>query len=56
MIVECKVCEARVDAEILQSFEYYNPEAGPPGRYSFLRCQSCQSPFLVIQEKTALGT
>lgn len=55
MIVECKICEARVDAEVLNSFEYYEPENGPPGRYSFLRCQSCHSPFLVVQEDFGNG-
>jgi hypothetical protein len=55
MIVECKECEARVDAETLKSYEYFDPETGPPGRYSFLRCQSCQSPFLVLQENYGNG-
>lgn len=50
MIVDCKTCEARIDAEVLNSFDYYDPEQGPPGRYSFLRCRSCDSPFLVLQE------
>lgn len=55
MIVECPACEARVDAESLHDYEHYNPEEGPPGRYSFLRCRACESPFLVVQENYGQG-
>lgn len=50
MIVECKECEALVDAKVLKDYEGYDPEAGPPYKYSFLKCPNCESPFLVVQE------
>lgn len=51
MIVECTTCEARVDAEVMAEYSYFDPEAGPPGAYFFLRCQGCRSPFLVLREQ-----
>jgi len=54
VIVECLNCEARVDAEILASCEYPDPEAGH-GRFCFLRCPSCKSPLLVVQEDAGDG-
>ena len=50
MIVECKNCEALVDAEFIASYEYSNPEIGPPGTFSFLKCPSCESPLLIDQD------
>ncbi len=52
MIVECTTCEARVDAEILSSYDYWDAEQGPPGMYFFLRCHGCKSPFLAVREQT----
>lgn len=53
MLVECTHCEAIVDAKSIGSYEYCDPE-GSPGRYSFLKCLRCDSPFLVLQE--SIGT
>ena len=50
MIVECKKCEALVDAIIIKDYSGYNPENGPPYKYCFLKCPKCNSPFLVVQE------
>ncbi len=55
MIVTCKQCEARVDAELIAHYESFDPEDGPPSKYSFLRCQTCEPPFLVLQEHYAHG-
>ena len=50
MIVECKECEALVNAIILKDYSLYNDETGIACKYSFLKCPKCASPFLVIQE------
>lgn len=50
MLIECKNCEAIVDAKILHSYEYYDPIEVLPSKYSFLKCPKCASPFLVGQE------
>ena len=55
MLVECKFCEAVVDGDELHSYEVYNPEQGPPVKYSFLRCPKCEDPFLVLQENYGNG-
>ena len=54
MIVECKSCEALVDALILKDYSGYE-EDGPPYKYSFLKCPKCNSPFLVVQEDLGGG-
>lgn len=50
MIVECKKCEALVDAMLLKDYSGYDNQEGPPYKYSFLKCPKCNSPFLVVQE------
>lgn len=55
MIVECKKCEALVDAIILKDYSGYDVEEGPPFKYSFLKCPKCDSPFLVVQEDFGEG-
>jgi len=54
MIVECKSCEALVDAIILKDYSRC-AENGPPYKYTFLRCPKCYSPFLVVQEDVGDG-
>ena len=49
MIIECIGCEALVDAKLVASYEYSDPDA-PPGKYSFLKCPKCESPSLTVQE------
>src|SRR5438477_11339865 len=49
MLMECRTCEATVDATVISSYEYNDPEV-PPGRYCFLKCPRCDSPFLAVQE------
>lgn len=55
MFVECKHCEAVVNGEELHSYEAYDPEQGPPIKYSFLKCPKCWAPFLVFQENYGDG-
>jgi len=49
VIVECKKCEAFVDAILLKDYSGCDEE-NPPYTYSFLKCPKCDSPFLVVQE------
>jgi len=44
MIVECKKCEAIVDAQIIASYQYGE---SIESKYVFLICPKCRSPFLV---------
>lgn len=55
MIIECTRCESLVDAEVVADYEYFNPELGPPGKYSFLKCPNCESPSLAVQENYGDG-
>lgn len=55
MLLECKYCEAVVDAKLLNSYECRDEEVGFPQRYSFLRCPQCSSPFLALQEDYGNG-
>lgn len=55
MIVECKNCEALVDAKALKDYEGFDPQMGPPFKYSFLICPKCHGPLLVVQEDFGEG-
>jgi hypothetical protein len=50
MLIECKECEAVVDAQILKSYTDTD-EAFPEidFKYSFLKCPICRNPILAIQ-------
>lgn len=50
MLLECKYCEAVVDAKLLSNYEYYDEKTGFPQKYSFLKCPQCSLPFLAFQE------
>lgn len=47
MIIECKTCEALVDAELLCYYLYEYEDGDAPDRYSFLKCPQCANPILV---------
>ncbi len=49
MVVECEQCQAVVDAKVVSFYDDVDDEAGAAGRYSFLKCPKCHSPFLVLQ-------
>jgi hypothetical protein len=53
MILDCKYCEALVDAILLKDYSGCSEE-GLPYKYSFLKCPKCDSPFLVYQEDIGL--
>ena len=55
MIIECRNFEVLVDAKVVANFESFNPEYGPPGRYSFLKCLKCELPILVVEENYGDG-
>lgn len=56
MIIECVGCQALVDANVVASYEYFDPEDGPPvQQYSFLKCPNCECPSLAIQEDYGNG-
>ena len=55
MLLECKYCEAVVDAKLLSSYDYCDEEMDVPIKYSFLRCPKCSSPFLAYQEGNEEG-
>lgn len=48
MLLECKNCQASVDAELVADYTY---SEGPPedidGAYVLLKCPVCQKPFLI---------
>ena len=49
MLVECKRCEAIVDA--VELHQYFNKDWNEYSlRYVFLKCPSCEEPFIVSQE------
>ena len=45
MIIECKKCEALVNAEVLAKYNYKN-QHGNIVVYSFLKCPNCELPLL----------
>lgn len=56
MLIECKKCEAVVDAEVLcyyESYDYYYEKdtLNPPDKvkYSFLKCPKCKTPLIACQ-------
>ena len=55
MIIECNTCEALVDALVLKDYSGFDPEDGPPYKYSFLKCPKCSNPFLAVQEDCGGG-
>lgn len=55
MLLDCKYCEAVVDAQPLKSYEYFDPEGGVHGKYSFLKCPKCENPFVTLQENYGKG-
>ena len=52
MILECKNCQALVNAEYIADYDYRTSEeesdlkGGMPGKYELWKCPNCQRPFL----------
>jgi hypothetical protein len=52
MILECKNCEALVNAELVADYQVQEEdEIGPPTTYSLLRCPRCSRPFLTDEDE-----
>lgn len=51
MILECKNCEALVNAELVANYEVQEQEDGPTTTYSLLRCPKCSRPFLTDEDE-----
>lgn len=49
MIIECKTCEALVDAKTIADLEPFDPES-PPSKFTFASCPICTNPILMVQE------
>jgi len=50
VLVDCGICEARVDGETKGSLEYFLEDNPVPERVTLLKCPSCGGPILVGQE------
>ncbi len=55
MLLECRQCEAVVDAKLLHSYTCWDEDVGVPTKYSFLQCPQCSSPFIACQEDYGNG-
>jgi len=40
MLVECKTCEAVVDAQLIADYVHFNEEHVVQAKYSFLKCRN----------------
>jgi hypothetical protein len=54
MILECKHCEAVVNAVELYSYEDRYPN-DPPAKWTLAKCPSCRFPMLAVQEDYGTG-
>ena len=50
MLVFCKHCEAKVQAEVRGDYSYLFDELPTPLRFAFLECTSCHSPLVAQQD------
>lgn len=55
MIVECNICNSRVDAEVLGTSDEFDPETRESSRYTLTRCPVCRSTLLAGQELYRTG-
>ena len=53
MLVDCKNCEAVVDAKELHSYDTWAEEVDMPVRFNFLKCPRCHRPLVTVQENYA---
>lgn len=57
MILECKQCQALVNAEYVADYKYDDEESQIPGsRYELWKCPNCQRPFVVDNDDIFGGT
>jgi hypothetical protein len=58
MILECKQCQALVNAEFVANYKYTYDVEGYfhlPARYDLLKCPNCQNPFLIDSDESSDG-
>jgi hypothetical protein len=55
MLVECSVCEAFVDGELIADYTRFDKKSEMTGKYSFLKCPRCSEPFIVLQVDDGSG-
>src|SRR5690349_9034039 len=51
MLIDCQECDQPVIGKPRGHLFYYEPEEGPPERWTLLACQEKGHPILVIQNK-----
>ena len=55
MLVDCKNCEAIVDAKLLHSYDTWTERDDLPLRFNFLKCPRCHGPLVTVQENYAFS-
>ena len=50
MVVRCKDCERRVEAEVIGEHQYHDAAEGPPTRVTLLKCSRCGHAIVVREE------
>jgi hypothetical protein len=51
MIVLCKECERKVDAEVVGAYQFHDASEGGPQRITLLACSRCRHPILMREEE-----
>jgi hypothetical protein len=51
MVVLCKECERRVDAQVIGGYEFHDASEGGPQRFTLLACSRCRHPILIREEE-----
>jgi hypothetical protein len=55
MIIDCPICDAKVDAEVLCEHEYPQTEYTDPYKYVFLLCPFCENTMVGIVNFVQIG-
>lgn len=58
MILECKNCQALVNADFVANYDYtytFSDLSDLPARYELLKCPICQNPFLIDSDQLTDG-
>ena len=51
MVVLCKECERKVDAEVIGGYQFHDASEGGPQRITLLACSRCRHPILIREEE-----
>lgn len=49
-ITECPICEAKVTSDVLHQMNKFYDEIGEPFQFSFVKCQVCGDPMVLMQD------